>query len=211
MLNVSLMDATPPPGIYIRFTSPGGGSSQGSGLFNGGYPFWQEANSTYLFSQPQDSVQRWIISSSNVPPTGTITGPINMTLQYSHQYYVAIQSNVAAGGSFSNTSGWYDAGTTVQTTASAGPGWKFEGWNGTGDGAVSGPNNTIRFVAGEGSNRDGRVLLGPEHHRNQQRQYRLPFRHNIRDGPGGHFFRDLRKSDVSRQPDGDADVPPVLV
>lgn len=151
MLNVSLMGATPPPGFYIRFTSPDGGSSQGTGLFNGGYPFWQEANSTYLFSQPQDSVQRWIISSSNVPPNGTITSPVNMTIQYSHQFYVEIQPNIVEGGSFSNSSGWYNAGETVQAKASANPGWKFEGWNGTGDGAVSGPNDTIRFVAGEGA------------------------------------------------------------
>ncbi len=153
VVNISLIGAYTyiPSGYMIRFTDPNGGTSLGTLGLMGGFPFWQEANSTYSFSQSQDSSERWIISSSNVPPTGTITGPINMTLQYSHQYYVAIQSNVAAGGSFSNTSGWYDAGTTVQTTASAGPGWKFEGWNGTGDGAVSGPNNTIRFVAGEGA------------------------------------------------------------
>jgi hypothetical protein len=153
VVNISLIGAYTyiPSGYMIRFTDPDGGTSLGTLGFRGGSPFWQEANSTYSFAQSQDSSERWIITSSNVPLNGTITGPINMTLQYSHQYYVAIQPNLAAGGSVSVLSGWYDSGTTLAAAATASPGWRFEGWNGTGSGSSSSSNGTVSFSAGAGA------------------------------------------------------------
>jgi len=60
---------------------------------------------------------------------------------YGTQYYLTMQANPAAGGSVSPASGWYNAGTRVQISASANSGYQFYQWSGSGSGSYSGQNN----------------------------------------------------------------------
>jgi hypothetical protein len=47
------------------------------------------------------------------------------------------------GGKVSMMSGWFDAGTQLQSIASANPGWQFENWSGSGGGSYSGNSDTM--------------------------------------------------------------------
>lgn len=77
---------------------------------------------------------------------GTFSGSHAINLVFRHQYMLTLNS--PGGGSVSPTTGWYDAETTVQITASASPGWRFEGWAGSGPGSYSGPQNSTSVLPG---------------------------------------------------------------
>jgi hypothetical protein len=89
--------------------------------------------------------EQWIATSGAY---GTVTGVISIAPMYYHQYHVSVELNPATGGSVLVGSGWFGAGATFQTTASANPGWQFEGWNGSGEGSYSGVDNTASTVVG---------------------------------------------------------------
>ena len=79
--------------------------------------------------------ERW---TTTQPLRGTVSSALAIQPAYDHQFYVKVVLNPSQGGSAANSTGWYDSGTVVQLAASADSGWRFEGWNGSGDGAYSG-------------------------------------------------------------------------
>jgi len=61
------------------------------------------------------------------------------TADFTTQHFLTMQ--VAANGTTTPPSGWFNAGTAVQITATPDPGFGFNGWVGTGSGSYSGENN----------------------------------------------------------------------
>jgi len=106
--------------------------------------FWIDDGASYSVanSLPGSSdSERW---ESNSTVEGEIDSPHTISISYYHQYYVRILPN--AGGSVSLGSGWFDAGASLQATASANSAWEFEGWNGSGEGSYSGTGNIASIV-----------------------------------------------------------------
>ena len=103
--------------------------------------FWIDSSALYSLTNPlPDSTasERW---QTNVPTAGNVVSSTTSNIPYAHQYYVTINLNPTAGGSVPAVSGWYDAGASFQSEATSNPGWQFESWSGTGQGAYSGNNS----------------------------------------------------------------------
>ena len=76
--------------------------------------------------------------------SGTFTVPAqggSVVATYGTQYYLTVQANPTAGGSVSPASGWYNAGTQVQISATPNSGYQFYGWVGSGSGSYTGSSN----------------------------------------------------------------------
>ena len=88
------------------------------------------------------SSERWVadISSSIASSSGAIS------VIYHHQFYIDVLPNPSAGGSISAESGWFDAGASLQLSASANSLWQFEGWSGTGLGSYSGSGSPASII-----------------------------------------------------------------
>ncbi len=99
---------------------------------------WVDAGGTYdfpgVFYGPQPG-ERWI---TDTPANGTVSGPMNLTAGYVHEFYLTIQVNSGDGGRVSLASAWFDAGAPLTLQAQASPGWQFQGWVGTGNGSYTG-------------------------------------------------------------------------
>lgn len=83
---------------------------------------------TIMPSGSQDA--RWATATQNftVPDTPyAIPNPV----VYHFQYYLTYGVNDPLGGKIEASSGWYDAGSAINATASANEGWQFQGWYGT--------------------------------------------------------------------------------
>jgi hypothetical protein len=102
---------------------------------------WVDSSASYSIDSllpGSTAAERW---QPQVAMTGTVTASGNITIAYFHQYYVTFNQSPADGGSVSSTSDWYEAGTSVQSNASANAGWQFENWSGSGAGSYSGNNS----------------------------------------------------------------------
>lgn len=91
------------------------------------------------------SSERWITLD---PASGVVTGQSVVQAHYDHQFYVSIGFGPAAAGSILNLTGWHDAGSSVQLSATANQGWKFEGWVGSGSGSYSGSQSQTLQING---------------------------------------------------------------
>ena len=90
--------------------------------------------------------ERWVTSQNQ---STLVSGSSSLTAVYRHQYHVVAAFGPTTGGSISIATGWYDSGSTLQISALASAGWKFEGWSGNGTGAYTGAlNSTSVQVAG---------------------------------------------------------------
>lgn len=108
--------------------------------------FWIDDGASYSVANSlpgSSNSERW---ESNSTVEGKMYSSHTISISYFHQYYVRVQPNAAAGGSVSLGSGWFDAGASLQATASTNSGWEFEGWNGSGGGSYSGTSNTASMV-----------------------------------------------------------------
>ena len=74
--------------------------------------------------------------SINVPSSG---GSVAAT--YKTQYYLTMQVSPSGAGSVSPGSGWYDAGSSVQISATASSGYAFTVWTASGSGSYAGTAN----------------------------------------------------------------------
>lgn len=125
------------------------GSETSSALSTALTPFWVDSgtrwNATATLSGSA-SDERWVTTSAT---TGSAAAPFNLVLSYYHQYYLVVSANTALGGTFSDSSGWYDSGTRANLTASANPKWRLEYWRGTGLGSYNGTDPTsVVYVSG---------------------------------------------------------------
>jgi hypothetical protein len=79
--------------------------------------------------------ERWITALSD---SGTSSGASTMAFSFQHQYYLNESLGPPSGGSMTNSTGWYNAGASVQLSATPNGGWKFVGWKGSGNGSYTG-------------------------------------------------------------------------
>lgn len=111
--------------------------------------FWVDSGSAWNATATLNgsaSGERWVTTSAT---TGLVAAPFSLVLSYYHQYYLVVAVNTALGGTFSNSSGWYDSGTRVNLTASADAKWRLEYWRGTGLGSYNGTEATSAvYVSG---------------------------------------------------------------
>lgn len=110
---------------------------------------WVDAGGWYsypaIFYGPR-SGERW---TTDTPPTGQVLAPGNVTASYWHQFFLTVQRNTDAGGDAMLSSGWYNESASLSLRANANPGWRLEGWIGSGNGSYSGDdgNATITMEA----------------------------------------------------------------
>ena len=105
---------------------------------------WADA-APYSFSNPltgSSSSERWTTDRA----TGTVSATGSVVAAYSHQFYVTTALSPASGGSISIGSGWFNSGTAFESAAAADPGWKFEGWTGSGQGGYSGTDSSASVI-----------------------------------------------------------------
>ena len=81
----------------------------------------------------------------------SVTGPATVTGNYKTQYYLTISTNF---GTATPSSGWHDAGSTVEINATAssatsGEQYVWLGWTGTGSGSYSGMDNPASITINE--------------------------------------------------------------
>lgn len=118
--------------------------------------------------------ERWLNFGSTCgeacPSTSTSAGSIftsgeQVSAEYVHQYYAYLGVDEASGGAItsvtsllsrvqgqqqvihlSNGSDWFDAGSSLNASASPNRGWQFEAWKGLGPGAYSGAGPSIEVT-----------------------------------------------------------------
>ena len=126
----------------VAFSEFGSANSTSAG--EGG---WADAgtNATYpALLGGSDSTQRWVATDAEIP----VLAPGDVTATYLHQYALSSAATPAAGGAAGPVSGWYEAGETLALVATPNPGWEFEGWTGSGEGAYSGSAASASFTLG---------------------------------------------------------------
>lgn len=148
-------------GLVMNYAIVGGGSPSSPALgakqfgqsfvamlSPGPNTYFLDAGSNWSVQSPlqgSSAQERW---KADGPTTGNLTAPSTITLNYRHEYYVATSLSPPLGGNITNLAGWHDQGATLQLSATANRGWKFEGWNGSGIGAYTGGSNASSFVVG---------------------------------------------------------------
>ena len=103
---------------------------------------WIDSSASYSITNLLSgltSVERWQPNGSR---TGNVATSSTINIPYYHQYNVTINRNPTNGGSVSAVSNWYDAGESLQSDATANPGWQFKSWSGSGQGSYSGDNSS---------------------------------------------------------------------
>jgi hypothetical protein len=105
---------------------------------------WFDAGSTYSFTSTLDgatSAERWVGPANG---SSVVSSPDQaLTTAYVHQYYANLGVNDPRGGSVSQGSGWFEAGSTLSASASSTPQWRFEMWNGSGPAAYTGTTQPL--------------------------------------------------------------------
>lgn len=82
----------------------------------------------------------WASWSHGASQTNTITTPTSprvYTAGFTTQYQLTTGSHPGSGGRVTPTAGYYDAGATVQLTATPNPGYRFAGWSADGAGVAN--------------------------------------------------------------------------
>jgi len=79
--------------------------------------------------------------SSSQSGTITASSPGSVTASYEEQFYLTMNANPSSGGSVQPSSGWYNAGTSVQISATPNNVYTFLNWSGLGSSSYSGTSN----------------------------------------------------------------------
>jgi len=146
--------------IGITFSASGlNSNAQGTVLTVNGQSYTYSQLPVTIYASPGSSISfSWIspvsggtgtqfvwtsTSGLRTSQSGTITvsSPGSVTASYQEQFYLTINANPSSGGSVSPGSGWYNAGTQVQISATANSGYQFASWSGSGSGSYTGTNN----------------------------------------------------------------------
>lgn len=129
---------SPPLVRYIQFGVPE--------LISNGSKVWVDAGTSFSYPETlsgSSQFERWQYIGGQ-----TLNGTVSqnpVTIFYSHQYYVTIQSPLPNSGTESPSSGWYDASSNIVLTETNSSGWGFGGWIGTGPGSYTG-NDTTKSI-----------------------------------------------------------------
>jgi len=76
----------------------------------------------------------------------SVSGNTSPVVTFRVSYWVSIWA--AGPGAVIPGTGWYPAGSVVQLTAAARPGYVFAGWSGSGQGAYNGTDTTLSVTVG---------------------------------------------------------------
>jgi len=110
---------------------------------------WADAGSLWTIGpNPLDSSspkERWD-TQSQLSGTVSTASTTNLSIMFTHQFYLDVESNSAAGGSISPTSDWFEADQQVRISAVPSSGWQFENWEGSGSASYSGALNSTTIV-----------------------------------------------------------------
>jgi photosystem II stability/assembly factor-like uncharacterized protein len=138
--------ASAPSGVAVTIdTQPDGLSYQVDGVdYTAAHTFRWEPGSphTIATTSPQAGgagTQYIWTDWSNGGAISQVVSPdanATYTASFTQQHYLTMPG--AANGSTSPSSGWFDAGSSVQITATPDPGFGFNGWTGMGTGSYSG-------------------------------------------------------------------------
>lgn len=135
-LSYSIVGGGTPAPPTLQFVSFG--SANSTAMPSHPVSFWGDSGSRWSLPQllsGSNSDERWIANGTS---SAAIVRSFTSKLVYLHQYFVAVGANEAAGGEFSNVTGWFDKGTYVTLDATALPGWKFMYWSGAGPSSYNG-------------------------------------------------------------------------
>ncbi len=141
---LSFRNTTILPGLSLSSTS--GGKALSATLTAGSNSEWLDEGAEYAVQ-----VSYALASGSRLETSGESNGTVGtglvVDLEYFHQLFVNITEN-AAGGVVTPDSGWYDAGSVITLSASASPGWEFEGWEGAGTDSLTSANSSLALTVG---------------------------------------------------------------
>lgn len=141
-------------GLTLSYSYTGGGARIAPVLSGTQFskPFSKSiSNSTVYFLDPGTawsveallpggiSSERWVALTGT---NGSVSGPESALVIYRHQFFFTVVLNPLQGGTTPLADGWMDAGSTLQLTQTASPGWKFEAWSGSGNGSFTGSSNS---------------------------------------------------------------------
>lgn len=133
-----------PPAPLVNVTAFG--SVEQVGLTSGVNRIWADSGSTFslppVLAVSSEAGERWVSSAA----PATVSGPIGVNATYYNQYFVRTYPNEQAGGATLPGSGWYNASTTLNISAVASPGWRFETWSGSGTSSYSGNLSATTLV-----------------------------------------------------------------
>jgi hypothetical protein len=92
-------------------------------------------------------------SSGQVTVSGASTGA---SITYTKQFLLIM--NPSVGGTTSPATGWYDAGSVIEMTATPDRGYAFSSWSGSGPGAYSGASNPYNITL-SGSDNETAMMI----------------------------------------------------
>jgi len=137
-LNYTIILGGSPPAPTLNYSTFA--ISNSSRLNTASTIYWIDAGSSWAVTkslQPSTSIlERWIPNMTTT--VNLVSGALDKTVVYVHQYYFSIQLNDAQGGSLTAASAWYNAGNNISISARANEGWEFASWSGTGLASYSG-------------------------------------------------------------------------
>ena len=113
-----------------------------SAILNSTPAVWADYGTAYSYTNLvlDGANARWIADSM---PNGTVTNQSTINVGYQAQYYVSISQPRGGGGTIlAPESGWYNSSEVITLASRTDPGWKFENWVGTGEGAYSGNSSS---------------------------------------------------------------------
>ncbi|MEM3387884.1 MAG: hypothetical protein QW491_00515 [Thermoproteota archaeon] len=118
-----------------------------------GYAAWYDAGASIVFNYRSLLVaavnqKQYVLTGVDASTPLIVTGPITVTGSYKTQYYLTM---VTSHGGVSPGSGWFDAGSTVEITATPpstveGERYVWLGWTGAGSGSYSGMENPAQIT-----------------------------------------------------------------
>lgn len=86
--------------------------------------------------------KKWREDGSTADPrTIVVSGDATYTAEWKQQFYLTMNVNPSGAGTVSPGSGWFDAGSSVQISATPSSGYVFSGWTGSGSGSYTGTAN----------------------------------------------------------------------
>jgi hypothetical protein len=142
-ISYSVLKGGSPSAPTLQFVTFGSGNS--TALTSQVLNFWSDSGSQWTLPRllpGSNSQERWIASGNY---TGSVKSHSAYNIPYYHQFFLVTGENTAAGGVFTNSTGWFDNGSTVRVNATAELGWKFAYWKGSGPGSYNGTLSSALF------------------------------------------------------------------
>lgn len=115
-----------PPAPTLSGTSAG--ASLNESLTKQPSTYWLDANSQFRIPSQigSTSTERWITDQQT---RGIASSGSSQVFSYQHEYYIQFAVQPPGGGSVSQQSGWFNAASDLQVSATPGAGYVFQSWS----------------------------------------------------------------------------------